>query len=85
MLAPRDALASDCGAVAAWGVVPWVAPRVARAGRADGPLAESDDERADELAAELEAGLAESGVRERSHAVVVARVHVRARRQERLH
>jgi hypothetical protein len=52
MLAPRDALASDCGAVAAR----WAALRVARAGRADGPLAESDDELADELAAELEAG-----------------------------
>jgi hypothetical protein len=34
----------------------WAALRVARAGRADGSLAESDDELADELAAELEAG-----------------------------
>jgi hypothetical protein len=51
MLAARGALASDCAAVAARSV----APRVARAGRVDGPLAESDEELADELAAGLEA------------------------------
>ena len=47
MLAARGAAASDCGAAAAR----CAALRVARAGRADGPLAESD-ELADELAAD---------------------------------